>query len=200
MTEPETPSPSDEPSDEEIPQAAEAMARLLANLSGRSVAGFFPDPLADLSLEQMMANPSLVPPLDIELQMVRYGDPHAAAQTILAAMIQSTAEEREGILAEIGGGDLDKDGFYSYLLDLLRTDLVTTGDISVERVPRLIPEYGPKTLSRPLEDWELRDCYFTWFQTLNLRPTWGQFARALRYLSPDGESGEAPIGEERRPA
>ena len=196
MTEAETPSPSDEG----IPQAAEAMARLLANLSGRSVAGFFPDPLADLSLEQMMANPSLVPPLDIELQLVRYGDSHAVAQTILAAMIQSTAEEREGILAEIGGRDLDKDGFYSYLLDLLRTEVVTTGDISVERVRRLIPEYGPKTLSRPLEDWELRDCYFTWIQILNLRPTRGQFARALRCLSAQGESGEAPLGEGRRPA
>ena len=196
MTEPDTHSPPDE----EIPQEAEVMARLLANLSGRSIAGFFPDPLADLSLEQMISEPSLVPPLDIELQMVRYGDPHAVAQTILAVMIQSTAEGREGILAEIGGRDLDKEGFYSYLLDLLRTNLVTTGDISVERVRRLIPEYGTRTLLRPLEDWELRDCYFTWFQILNLRPTRGQFARALLNLSAQGETGEAPSGEGMQPA
>jgi hypothetical protein len=192
--------PASRTPEEEIPQEAEAMARFLANLSGRSIAGFFPDPPGDVSLEQIMAEPALVRPLEIESQMVKYSDAHAVAHTILAATIRSTAEDREQILTEIRDRGLDKEGFYSYLLDLLRADVKAKGDVSVEWIQQSIPEYGPKVLSRPLEEWELRDCFFAWFQILNLRPTRAQLAMALRCLLLQGGSGEAATEEGKTPA
>jgi hypothetical protein len=180
---------------EDIPKEAEVMARLLANLSGRSVAGFFPDAVADLSLEQMLANPSLVPPLNIDLQLALFNDPHAVAQTILAAVIRSSQVEREWILVEMGGRELDRAGFYSYVLGLLQSQWVTAGTVSIDAIQQLVPEYGMLTRSQPPEEWELRDYYFTWFQILNLRPTQDQIEEALRRLPIQSDSAEAPRGD-----
>jgi hypothetical protein len=140
--------------------AAEQVAQHLANLVGRSVAGFTPK-----------TSSGNEPDLDLDEELFVRRNVGVASLVILSTLLHEDKGQQQNVLRQIKPEYLGEKSFDHFLFKRISDHLTTGENFSASDVEASIQEYGPAIWNEPSSERSLQGYRFTWKQLLRLRPT-----------------------------
>jgi len=143
---------------------ADAAAKQLANLLGTSVSGFVPDPPND--------HP------DLEKELLR-SNVVMARLVIISGLVNGDKGLKAKIITGIQINHFPEGSFERYLYGIALGQFKNNGEVSVQAVEKLIPDFGPLVNGEPLNKRSLLGCNYKWSQILQIKPTENQIERAI---------------------
>lgn len=149
---------------------AEQAAQNLANLLGRSVAGFIPSSNDD---------GESLPPLDLDIELFRRRNVSLASVVVMAGLLRSKETRRQAILRHITPEYFGEKSFDRFLFERIATRLHQHEDISLSEIETSVTEFGPTVYGEPSDERSLVGYRFTVTQILSLAPSPRQIDQAI---------------------
>ncbi len=151
-------------------QAAEQAAQHLANLLGRSVAGYTPS---------SNAGDELPPQIDLNTELFKRRNVSIASLVVIAGLLRANRLHREAILQSAKPEFFWEKSFDRFLYERIRAALREHNDISMSDLEACIQEYEPAVYGQPANEHSLQGHRSTLVQILKFQPTPAQIERAI---------------------